>query len=510
MARLKLINPSQYRSAERIGAEFENLTRYLNSAELGNRTLGELLGVLFDPQTGDFNGPIEMRLDTGAGLQWRIGEYPREDGGWVTIASTEDLRGSPGQSLGIISEPVMYGREDFVADGIAATYSYYFTADDDVIVYKNGYLQPRNTYTTNLGQQSVTMQSPPAQDDEITLFRLRMNPLSNFRRVTMVTTPGQAVFSLVHDFGEEIAVYMNGALLREGGAFDYVLNATTNTLSLTTPAPSGGILIDVLIFNNAGFKAGGLLTEAAYTTNGFIRWDKIAVDNGDIAQAKINGLINALDGVTRITVDSIAPVSPDTGELWVDLSESPAVLNFYTGFAWVPASPNIDIPEFSGTVARQFLQVNAGGTALQWASPDYSTLVSTSQKGVANGVAALDSTGRVPIAQLPGAFSLESLFLRTASAANTDYVIKRIFRQKVNIDAIVLKTASGTCSVQVLVDGTPVGAVHPVTSTLTEEVLVSPIEVDASTTSKLIGFRVTSNASAATLDVTLALSGLTA
>ena len=48
MTRLRQQYPQNYGSSGNINTEVENITRYLNSAELGDKTVGELLGTLFD------------------------------------------------------------------------------------------------------------------------------------------------------------------------------------------------------------------------------------------------------------------------------------------------------------------------------------------------------------------------------------------------------------------------------------------------------------------------------
>ena len=59
MARIRQQFPQNYGSSGNIN-EFESLIRYLNSAELGNKTVGELLAKLFDAD-GNFDGLIELR-----------------------------------------------------------------------------------------------------------------------------------------------------------------------------------------------------------------------------------------------------------------------------------------------------------------------------------------------------------------------------------------------------------------------------------------------------------------
>ena len=48
MARIRQQYPQNYGSSGNINTEFETLIRYLNAAELGDNTVGELLGKIFD------------------------------------------------------------------------------------------------------------------------------------------------------------------------------------------------------------------------------------------------------------------------------------------------------------------------------------------------------------------------------------------------------------------------------------------------------------------------------
>ena len=57
MARLRQQFPANYVSSWNIHTEFENFVKYINAAELGNKTISELLTVLFD-ESGVFDGPI--------------------------------------------------------------------------------------------------------------------------------------------------------------------------------------------------------------------------------------------------------------------------------------------------------------------------------------------------------------------------------------------------------------------------------------------------------------------
>ena len=77
MARLRQQHPQNYVNSGNIHTDFENVIRYINSAELGDKTVSELLRVLFDEE-GVFQGPIQMRVDTEEGLQYRVGQYDQD------------------------------------------------------------------------------------------------------------------------------------------------------------------------------------------------------------------------------------------------------------------------------------------------------------------------------------------------------------------------------------------------------------------------------------------------
>ena len=74
MARLRQLHPGNYKSSGNISDEIEGIVRYLNSAELGDFTISELLAKLFDAN-GIFDGPVEFKFDTVDGLQFRVGEF---------------------------------------------------------------------------------------------------------------------------------------------------------------------------------------------------------------------------------------------------------------------------------------------------------------------------------------------------------------------------------------------------------------------------------------------------
>ena len=85
-------------------------------------------------------------------------------------------------------------------------------------------------------------------------------------------------------------------------------------------------------------------------------------------------------------------------------------------------------------------------------------------------------------------------------------VVKRIFKEKIQINGLNVFTASGTLSLQLAVNGVGQGSTYSVTSSNQDITLSTAIEVDATSASKSIGFIVTNNASGNGLQVTIAAS----
>ena len=245
------------------------------------------------------------------------------------------------------------------------------------------------------------------------------------------------------------------------------------------------------------------------STTGFIDFGKITITDNEIAQAKVSGLTTALSGKANLTVASSTPGSPSTGDLYMDTSQTPNVLKFYDGSQFLQTSPESSLPTFATANAGQFVKVNGSGTALIYGAIDLSSVLAVTTRGAANGVASLDSTGRLPTAQLPVSVASESIYHTVTTTANQTYTIKRIFKQKIQINGLSLQTSSGTCSLQISVNGVAVGSTYSVSSSVNEFALGTVIEVDATTTSKSIQYVITNNSSGAGLEVTMAVSEVT-
>lgn len=511
MARLRQQNPQNYVASGNINAEFENVIRYLNSAELGEKTLGELLETLFD-ENGVWKGPIELRNDSSAGLQYRVGTYTDQSTGWKNLATLESLRGAAGSVVGELGAPILFSRQDTVATAAQTVVSYAHDSGDELLVYVDGVLKRSGgtyDYTSSDSANTVTFNSGLSAGETVTIYKIRTSSITGFTRSDTVTTASQTVFPFVHDEATVLQVYKNGILQRSGGSNDYVTNAASDTVTFTSAVPSGNTVTIITVENTSTNVVTGLMTEANYTdlATGKITFANMQFADGDIPQAKVSGLVSHISTAAKLTVSASTPSAPASGDLWMDTSQTPNVLKFYTGTQWLETAPESSLPTFAAANAGQFVKVNATGTALSYADIDLTSAVPVTQKGAANGVAELDSSGRLPAAQLPTILASDSIYQSKGGAvSNANYTIKRIYRQKIQVDAISLQCSSGSATWQLLVNGVAVGSTQSVTSSGLETVLSTPQEIDASSTSKSIGYAITSASSLNDLEVTLAIS----
>lgn len=515
MARIRQQYPQNYGSSGNINTEFENVVRYLNAAELGDKTVGELLQILFDA-SGNFVGPIEMRKDSSAGIQYRVGSYTDSTTGWNTLVALSEITGAAGTDVGTIGAPILHTRSDNVATSSQTVFDYAHDTTDELLVYKNGVLQREggsNDYTKSptAGSASagaVTFNSGVTAGHIVSIFKIRSTAITGFTRTDTVTTGSQAVFPFSFDENTRLQVYKNGLLQREGGSNDYTEQPANNTITFNSSIPSGNTVTIVTVENTSVQAVSGMMFEQDFvnTTSGLINFAKIAIADNDIAQAKVSNLVTALGGKAKISVASSTPSAPATGDLWHDTSQTPNQLKFYDGSQWLRTSPDSSLPTFTTANAGQFVKVNGTGTALEYGTVDLSSVVPVTQKAAANGVASLDSTGRLPSAQLPEVLSSDSLNLEVTTPTNATYKVRRIYRQKLRIDGISVQTTSGTCTVQVAFDGTGYGSTFSASSVTNSSVLGTPLEIDATTVPHTIGIIVTSNSSGNVLEVTLAAS----
>jgi len=475
MARLRQQHPQNYISSGNINTEFESVIRYLNAAEIGNKTIAELLKILFD-ENGEFAGPVELRLDAANGLQYRVGTYDTEDKGWITIASLAEIRGPAGQNLGAIEGPLFFNRRDIVATEGQTVVPYAFDeSTQTVVVYVNGVLQREAAYTADALNGEIVMAEPLSDGQIVTVYSVRTQSVSNFRRSDQEATVNQAVFAFAHTPDDRLLVFRNGILQREGGANDYTANPDTDTITFVTPLSPGDVVTIITAENLALRRVAGLMLEEQYTDgNGLIDWSKIAVDDGEIPQAKVADLVAALASKAKITVSATTPIDGAQGDLWLDVSQSPISLKYFE-------LGNID---FSALVPKTFM-------------------------GAANGVASLDSSGRLPVTQLPDIFSSDTINVQqTGSVTNGTILAKRIYKQRIRLDGITRKLGAGTCTVQVSVDGVALGSEYAVTTTPQDSDFGAVIEIDGTTVSKRLEIVITNASSASDLEIGLAAANL--
>lgn len=511
MARLRQQYPGNYTSSSNISTEFENIVRYIVSAERGNRTLGEMLAQLFDDE-GDVDAPIELRLDAAFGLQYRVGIFTssQAEEGWTTVVPLDEIRGAPGSDVGLVPVPILHSRADYTATVSQTDFSYSHNDSDELLVYKNGLLLRPGAlfdYTSDPDTDLVELTSGASGGDKITIFKIRSEGGVSTTRTDTTPASSQTVFGYSFPTGGyQLSIYKNGLLLREGGSYDYVINEGTSTITFMSPVLSTDT-VTFLEFSSAdadsvtGFMLEGIYTDA---TTGLIPFTKISVDNDAIPQAKVSGLTAALTSKAKITISSTSPVSPTSGDLWHDTSIVPNALKFWDGTSWISTSPESSLPAPIPANAGQFVKVNGTGTGFLLSDIDFSALISRTEIGAAGGVAELDSFGIVPEAQLPEVKAVTHIYhLQSGSVSNADYTLSRIFKNKLRITGVSAQLASGSCTIQLKIGGTLVGSTHAITSATLDQSLATPIEVDALSASKAIAVTVTSGSSPTNLEVTL-------
>jgi len=516
MARLRQQYPQNYGSSGNINTEFESVVRYLNAAELGEKTIGELLAKLFDT-SGNWIGPVEFQKDSSAGLQYRVGSYTDTTSGWITIISNTDLRGESGVSAGTIGAPIFHNRVDLTVVSNQVIFTYSHEATDELVVYVNGvlkraggsfdYVASPTAGTGGVG--AVTFNSTPYVNaaSVVNIYKVRSSAITGFTRTDTVTTSSQSAFPFVHTTDTVVQVHLNGILQRVGGTFDYTTNPSSNTVNFNSAVASGNTVSIITVENTATTAVTGLMLESQFVNSGtgLIDFAKIEIDNNEIPQAKVSGVAATLSGKANIAVSSSTPSNPTTGDLWHDTSSNPDVLKFWDGTQFLQTSSESTLPTFISSNAAQYIRVNASGTSLEYANLDLSSKISITDKGAANGVATLDSTGRLPSTQLPTVVANDCMYLKVAAPNDGNYIIKKVFGQKIQITGVHAATTTGTCTIQPLTGNAAItgSATYSVNSSGTTSVFSTAnfLEIDCTTVARDIGFIVTADNSAANLDV---------
>lgn len=511
MARLRQQHPSNYRSSGTISDEFEQIVRYLNSAERGNKTLGELIAQLFD-DAGNFAGPVAFRLDAVNGFQVRIGTYADPQAGWQTLAGIADLRGPSGIDVGLIEGPLFFNRREYVVSNApmgTTQLPYDFSPiSSTVVIYRNGLLLQENTYVPDVPNNQVFFTDPLLNNDRVTIYSVRADQSSGYRREDMRATQNQAVFPLPNEESQRFLIFRDGVLQRDGAAYDYVLSPAADTLTFMSPLDDGDMVTALRVEDTALTRVAGLLMEEDWVVNGYIPWSKLSVPNGAIGAEKVFGLGNVVSDAALISIGPTAPTGPNSRKLWIDTTEVPNVLRFFDGVQWLRASAITALPEFTTANANQIVKLNGTGTALVYADPDYSTLILKEKMGVADGVATLDTNGKVPVGQLP-AVSKGVFWHRIAGAvANGSFLIQRVFNMRVRIEAMTYRVGTGQCDVSLQINGTTQGATYTAGVSVGAVKFPSQIELDATQASLTVGYAVANQASATDLEIGITYSVL--
>ena len=608
MARLRQQHPQNYVSSGNIHTDFENVIRYINSAELGDKTIGELLSVLFN-ESGTFQGPIELRVDSVSGLQYRVGTYSGADDGWINLIDITSLRGPSGSNVGTVEGPFFFNRQDILigtgigsatvtgggsgyntaptvsfsspqdsagtpptatavltgdavtsitintagsgytqaptvtiaapTSGTTATatcalatlasganvISYSFDANtDEVVVYKNGVLLAKATtgttaeYATNSAANTITVSSPTpgvAVGDKLTIYSVRAQTVTNFRRQDTVISASTSTVAFVHTSDETLLVWRNGVLQEPGGGADYIASHTTATITFNTQLSTNDKVTVMTVENQAQKTIAGLMFEDEYTNaNGFINWAKLNVAENEIPQNKVNALATSLANKANIKSQINTPTGSQTGDLWLDTSQVPNILKFYTGTQWLETSPESSLPTFVASNASQYVRVNGTGTSLEYGDLDLSSVVPKTFRGSVNGVASLDSSAKIPTNQLPDIFATSTISFfnvwedASVNVANKTYFVSKIWKQKLRLDGITHKLAAGTCTIQLSVDGATIGSTFSVSTTSASVNMPTTIEIDGTTTGRRLELVVTNTSVANSLEVGIAAATL--
>ena len=215
MVRLRQQYPQNYGSSGNISTEFENLTRYINAAELGDNTVGELLSKLFDA-AGNWSGPIEMRLDASSGLQYRVGTYTDASLGWINLATLASIKGADGSTAGTVGAPIFHARQDTTTSGTPTVVDYAHNSTDELVVYREGKLQQPgggNDYTSSPtagtgNNGAVTFTGPLTNGDKITIYKVRSSAITGYvRQDTTVSGTATQAFIFTHTEDQELQVW---------------------------------------------------------------------------------------------------------------------------------------------------------------------------------------------------------------------------------------------------------------------------------------------------------------
>ena len=508
MAGIRQTAAFEYASSDKVQTEFENVIRYLQQAEVGGKTLGEVIDNLTD-DNGNLNSNVEFKLDSSAGLQYRVGET----GEFTTIAALSELRGEAGQNVGDIGAPIFNGRQDYIigttlraSDGVAypsgtTVLEYNHDANDTIVVFRNGLLQVEgaaNDYVTSAANNTVTFSDDLTTTDNsgaaevVTVYKIRATAITSFQRVDAEVTTTQSIFPFVMEDSTEIQVYQNGLLLREGGANDYVRDNNADTVTLNTAATNGDLVSIITVENTANQVVAGLMLEQVFTNaqTGKILFDKLEIADGAIAEAKVANLTTSLAGkagLSDVTAGGTALSAGPVNTFYLeDVSGSPRLRFKVSATQNVDINPAVDIPSPSSANSGKFIRVSAAGAYELSALTDVlSAYITTAQKDAANGVPSLDSNLLINIARIPTFDILQQYPLlimdkQVATPTTSEVRMKRISGARIKINKIYAVLDAGTLTLDLKVAGVSQGLNLAITtSSVSAFIPPSDIIIDA-------------------------------
>ena len=508
MAGIRQTAAFEYASSDKVQTEFENVIRYLQQAEVGGKTLGEVIDNLTD-DNGNLNSNVEFKLDSSAGLQYRVGET----GEFTTIAALSELRGEAGQNVGDIGAPIFNGRQDYIigttlraSDGVAypsgtTVLEYNHDANDTIVVFRNGLLQVEgaaNDYVTSAANNTVTFSDDLTTTDNsgaaevVTVYKIRATAITSFQRVDAEVTTTQSIFPFVMEDSTEIQVYQNGLLLREGGANDYVRDNNADTVTLNTAATNGDLVSIITVENTANQVVAGLMLEQVFTNaqTGKILFDKLEIADGAIAEAKVANLTTSLAGkagLSDVTAGGTALSAGPVNTFYLeDVSGSPRLRFKVSATQNVDINPAVDIPSPSSANSGKFIRVSAAGAYELSALTDVlSAYITTAQKDAANGVPSLDSNlliniDRIPTFSILQQYPLLIMDKQVATPTTSEVRMKRISGARIKINKIYAVLDAGTLTLDLKVAGVSQGLNLAITtSSVSAFIPPSDIIIDA-------------------------------
>ena len=545
MSRLRQLRPYEYGSSTAVQTEFENLVRYLQTAEVGGQSLAETIAKLTDDD-GNLSSSVQLRNVADTGVQYRVGEYANAEEGWTTIIAASDLRGPAGSTVGEVGAPIFNGRVDFevvsspnagddteLAAG-ATTLNYSHVATDTLLIYRQGVLlRPTADYTTdaegNGGSGTITLSgSQPATvvGNTFSVYKIRATAITDFTRqdyentftgdITLVPftlTSGNFTDST------QLVVYKNGILLREPEDYSRDVGNQRIQLVYDQRLAQNDILTVLTVENSETQTVSGFMMETTYTdgTNGLINFDKISVADAQITQSKVQDLTADLSARARFYDTPATSSFPTLGQdfFYKRLVGGRTQVLFYDGTNEIQLNPDTSLPSSTTTDVGKFIKVDAAG-GYTLGTVDLSNLLDNDDKGASNGVAQLDTSGDIVFAQyaFSGSNSLLAGFTggpaiehyTSGSVSNGVFRVQRFLGPNFKITGIELRCGSGSGNVQVLKNGANVGSAYAVDITsnsgvTTVDLGTSFIGMDARAISLLLSYEVTSASNLTELEV---------